>query len=203
MRKLLLSTALVLLCYMSKAQTCNFTYSANGLVVTFTDVTSWGSCTPSPSWNFGDPASGGNNTSMAANPTHTFSSAGTYTVCLSEAPSGTIQLCPSSFATKCTTLTVPSPSGIKNLESDLKSYSISPNPTDGDFVVSYSLRSETSVKIEMFNLLGEKVSGTTNELQSKGNYSINSKDIAMLSKGIYFVKLSLNDNSKTTKVIVQ
>ena len=32
------------------------------------------------SWNFGDPASGGNNTSALTNPTHTFTSAGWYTV---------------------------------------------------------------------------------------------------------------------------
>lgn len=33
-------------------------------------------------WNFGDPASGGNNTSNLANPSHTFSASGTYTVTL-------------------------------------------------------------------------------------------------------------------------
>lgn len=34
------------------------------------------------SWNFGDPASGGNNISTSASPTHTFSGPGTYTVIL-------------------------------------------------------------------------------------------------------------------------
>ncbi len=33
-------------------------------------------------WNFGDPASGGANTSTSQNPVHTFSAAGTYIVCL-------------------------------------------------------------------------------------------------------------------------
>ena len=36
----------------------------------------------SRSWNFGDPASGGANTSTLANPAHTFSAAGTYSVTL-------------------------------------------------------------------------------------------------------------------------
>jgi len=35
------------------------------------------------SWNFGDPASGANNTSTLQNPTHTFATAGTYNVTLS------------------------------------------------------------------------------------------------------------------------
>ncbi|THF48517.1 PKD domain-containing protein [Flavobacterium supellecticarium] len=39
-------------------------------------------CTQTFSWNFGDSASGANNTSTLANPSHTFSSAGTYTVTL-------------------------------------------------------------------------------------------------------------------------
>jgi gliding motility-associated-like protein len=34
----------------------------------------------STTWNFGDPASGGNNTSTLLNPSHTFTAAGTYTV---------------------------------------------------------------------------------------------------------------------------
>lgn len=38
-----------------------------------TSITSW-------QWNFGDPASGANNTSNLQHPTHTFSAAGTYTV---------------------------------------------------------------------------------------------------------------------------
>jgi PKD repeat protein len=41
------------------------------------------------SWNFGDPASGANNTSTATNPSHTFSSYGTYVVCLTANGSNT------------------------------------------------------------------------------------------------------------------
>ncbi len=54
--------------------------SCNSLTVFFTDSSSgpvgnW-------SWNFGDPASGGANTSALQDPSHTFSAAGTYTVTL-------------------------------------------------------------------------------------------------------------------------
>jgi PKD repeat protein len=66
------------------APIASFTFSPSGpvmgSVVSFTDTstqtpTSW-------SWNFGDPASGTNNTSAVQNPTHTFQSAGTFTVTL-------------------------------------------------------------------------------------------------------------------------
>ncbi len=46
-------------------------------------------CTNSFSWNFGDPASGGNNISNESNPTHTFSGYGTYTITLN---TGTISI---------------------------------------------------------------------------------------------------------------
>ncbi|MEJ7610777.1 MAG: T9SS type B sorting domain-containing protein [Ferruginibacter sp.] len=44
------------------------------------DFTATSPCTTGSSWDFGDPASGANNFSTAANPSHTFSTAGSYTV---------------------------------------------------------------------------------------------------------------------------
>ena len=66
--------------------TANFNYAApscQSRTVSFTDasipnigtLTGW-------TWNFGDPGSGGNNTSTIQNPTHTFANAGPYTVTL-------------------------------------------------------------------------------------------------------------------------
>jgi len=62
------------------AFSANPTSGVAPLTVTFTDQstngpTSW-------SWNFGDPASGSQNTSSARNPSHTFASTGSYTVTL-------------------------------------------------------------------------------------------------------------------------
>ena len=56
-----------------------FTDNSNPLVGT---LTNW-------AWNFGDPGSGANNTSTFQNPTHTFSTAGTYTVSLNVITSNT------------------------------------------------------------------------------------------------------------------
>ena len=56
--------------------TANFTYSASGLTVNFTDTsTDSGGSIGMHSWNFGD-----GSTSTAANPSHTYASAGTYSV---------------------------------------------------------------------------------------------------------------------------
>lgn len=72
----------------------SFTYSCtNSTTVSFTNTSS---LCPATSWNFGDPASGVNNTSALTNPTHIFSAPGTYTVTLiatgpGNAPSTTTQ----------------------------------------------------------------------------------------------------------------
>ena len=59
----------------------SFTYTCNGnRSVSFTSSASV--CANAYSWDFGDPASGANNTSTAANPTHIFTSAQSYFVTL-------------------------------------------------------------------------------------------------------------------------
>ena len=58
----------------------SFTYSCtNSNTVAFTNTSA---LCPSLSWNFGDPASGPNNTSTLTNPTHTFSDTGKYIITL-------------------------------------------------------------------------------------------------------------------------
>ncbi len=61
-----------------------FTYTSTGLNGNFTDqsLLPAGASISGWSWNFGDPASGANNTSTLQNPVHTFSAPGFYFVCL-------------------------------------------------------------------------------------------------------------------------
>lgn len=49
---------------------------------TFTDLTAGNNTVTQWNWNFGDPASGGSNTSTLQNPTHLYGSAGTFTITL-------------------------------------------------------------------------------------------------------------------------
>ena len=62
------------------ATNATFTYQCQGNAMLFSNP--GGSCNSTYLWNFGDPASGSNNTSSITNPTHTFSSPGTYIVTL-------------------------------------------------------------------------------------------------------------------------
>ncbi len=62
----------------------DFSFTTNGLTASFTDLSyaGGGLVISNYFWNFGDPASGVNNTSILANPVHTFTGTGFYTVCL-------------------------------------------------------------------------------------------------------------------------
>lgn len=63
------------------ANAAAFTYNCvTNMQVSFTNTSAL--CPTSFAWDFGDPASGTNNTSTAPNPSHTFSGMGTYTVTL-------------------------------------------------------------------------------------------------------------------------
>ncbi|HMQ75740.1 MAG TPA: PKD domain-containing protein [Flavobacteriales bacterium] len=58
----------------------DFTWTCAGATANFTPVA--GGCPTSWSWDFGDPASGAQNSSFSQNPSHTFSGPGTYAVTL-------------------------------------------------------------------------------------------------------------------------
>jgi PKD repeat protein len=75
MKNIILLSIITLVGFFSNAQcSANFTWTASGNTVQFTNTSSG---TNVNNWSFGD---GGN--SSATNPTYTYSSAGTYTVCL-------------------------------------------------------------------------------------------------------------------------
>jgi gliding motility-associated-like protein len=64
--------------------TSGFTWSCGGANnILFTNTTAnTNNCVATYAWNFGDPTSGGNNTSTLQNPQHNYSAAGTYTTTL-------------------------------------------------------------------------------------------------------------------------
>ena len=71
---------------------------------------------------------------------------------------------------------------------------IYPNPNSGTFTVSNSVGGV--MKIEVYNLLGSKI---TSQVTNDNAVSINLGDVA---KGIYLVKVTINDVTTTTKITV-
>ncbi len=91
-----------------------------------------------------------------------------------------------------------SPEMIKN------NINIFPNPFNDDATISYELdNGNHNVNIRVENLLGQTM-GTFNATQTIGEHTISVKSITPnLSKGVYFIKVNINQQESVFKVIYQ
>jgi len=69
-----------------------------------------------------------------------------------------------------------------------------PNPFNANTTIHYQLPTTSSVKLEVYNLLGEKVGTLVDEEQEAGYKSVN-WEASGYSSGIYFYKLSAGDKA--------
>ena len=76
-----------------------------------------------------------------------------------------------------------------------------PNPFNPVTQISYILPRDGHVRLEIYNILGQKVATLVDEYQQNGQKTINweAKD---LSSGIYFYKLSASDFTATKKMVL-
>ena len=93
--------------------------------------------------------------------------------------------------------------GINEINMNEFSLNTYPNPATNNVQVSYLLKKNSKVTIELMNILGEKVSTImANETQSEG-FQTKGINIETLSAGVYMLKTTINDKvivSKITKI---
>ncbi len=75
-----------------------------------------------------------------------------------------------------------------------------PNPFNARTVIEYSLGIESQTKIEVFNLLGQKVSTLINEFQKSGDHRIvwnaRQQNGGPLANGIYLIRIEARNSQK-------
>ena len=81
-----------------------------------------------------------------------------------------------------------------------------PNPFNPTTTISYSLAKSETVKLTVFNMLGQNVAELVNKKQQAGNYLIkwnatNNSGIHVPS-GVYFYRLEAGSFVKTNKMIL-
>jgi hypothetical protein len=93
--------------------------------------------------------------------------------------------------------------GVEDFSSDPNTLSLYPNPVSQNTRISYSIFSEGRVQLELFNVLGTKLTSLVNTTLSPGEYTydLNTKGLA-LKPGIYFISLSVNGKRKTCRLVV-
>lgn len=93
--------------------------------------------------------------------------------------------------------------GIAENTFDESNVSVFPNPTNQTSTLYYHLNSKGNTNIQLVDVLGKKLMEINNKEQSEGDYTISiSKQSLGLKSGIYFIKLTVNNNSITKKLIV-
>ncbi len=76
-----------------------------------------------------------------------------------------------------------------------------PNPFNPATKISYQLKEDGYVSLNVYNLIGEEVAKLVNEVQSQGLYSINF-NAGSLPSGIYFYKIHSNSSTAVKKMIL-
>ena len=76
-----------------------------------------------------------------------------------------------------------------------------PNPFNSSTIISYNIPRNSNVRLEIFNVLGQKVDLLINKEQDAGNYKVQF-NANHLSSGIYFYQLTTNRQSIIKKMML-
>ena len=165
--------------------------TTKGQQVKFTAVSAPGT---SYAWNFGDPNSTSNTSSLSA-PTHLFSAAGNYTVTLTVTNVGT--------GCKSVTQIAVSVTGLANDFAKAFKLGAAPNPFAGNTKINYELPSNANVTLEVYDMIGRKVSTiASSAYQESGvhTYDFSAGDNQNAS-GVYMVRLIVDGQVAILRVI--
>jgi len=81
-----------------------------------------------------------------------------------------------------------------------------PNPFNPSTVITYSIAKQENVKVEIFNIVGEKIITLVHQPQTAGVHSLvwNSRNAngAAVNSGVYFVKLQAGNFSQVQKMVL-
>lgn len=78
---------------------------------------------------------------------------------------------------------------------------LTPNPSSNETTIKYSLLKSTSVKINIFNSLGNIEEMLIDEKQTKGEYEIKLNTVNYKS-GIYYIQLETIDSKEYVKLSI-
>jgi len=90
---------------------------------------------------------------------------------------------------------------LADLPSEFALLSNYPNPFNAQTVIQYQLPASSSVKLEVYNILGSKVATLVNREEVAGYKSV-TWDASEVSSGVYFYKLTAGDYTETKRMML-
>ncbi|WNJ18937.1 PKD domain-containing protein [Pontibacter sp. G13] len=137
-------------------------------------------------WEFGD-----GNTSTLQNPTHTYQSLGTFTVCLTVSNA----VCSNTY---CEEIFVDI---FQDIEDELThNLEVYPNPNNGQFHLAMDLKQLSEVSYELYDLSGKAISMRNLGTQFSVNEEI---ELGQANAGVYLLKISIDGQGIYRKVMVR
>lgn len=86
--------------------------------------------------------------------------------------------------------------------SGISGLNIFPNPVKTDFKISYSLTESGDINISLYNVQGKYITEITSEKQNAGNHLLEVSIPPDLTKGVYFVRLSVKGKQEIQRIII-
>jgi hypothetical protein len=86
---------------------------------------------------------------------------------------------------------------VTGLPNTVKSFELSqnyPNPFNPSTIIQYSIPQESHVRIDIYNVIGQKITTLVNSMQNSGNYSV-TWDASKLASGVYFYSIKASGNT--------
>ncbi|HRF77350.1 MAG TPA: PKD domain-containing protein [Chitinophagales bacterium] len=158
-----------------------FTYTATGLTVTFTNESTAGA---TYNWSFGD---GGSST--LENPSHTYAAEGTYTVTVTVSNG-----CGSDFYS----LVIEVSLSVEDIAL-AAAIDVYPNPTADVALVTFNLTEYNDIRLELVNTLGQTIWTALPGNILNGKVTI---DMTTLAGGVYQLNVYTNNATATKQIVL-
>ncbi len=92
--------------------------------------------------------------------------------------------------------------GIDDELANTINFFVSPNPSNGQAFVNFSLLSKADVNIEVTDMLGRKIESVSKASYDAGEYRLPVGSQSSYARGIYFVNMKIGDRLFSTKMII-
>jgi PKD repeat protein len=160
-----------------------YSFTQNSLTVNCSDLSTGSGSVTSWAWDFGDGV-----TSTLQNPTHTYNTGGSYTICLTVTDS-----CGSDDTCMPTTLTT-----LDEMIA-ITRFQVFPNPTDGYFTIEGEMDNGMQVSISLSDLAGREVVFIPE--QDWSGHVRKTLDLSAQPAGVYFGTLQSGGSKLTFKIM--
>lgn len=169
-----------------------FTYTQNALTINATATGVGMAAVPVYGFDWGDASGPGVGQTLS----HTYATAGTYTVC---AVYFDLLDTASCQAQSCQTITVTTV-GVQEVNSGVNSINASPSPFGATTTFNVNLVQSSDVEISVYDVTGKKVETVKDEAMSAGQHAIDWTPVN-LAEGVYFVQMVIDGAVQTQKIV--